>query len=138
MKNSVSNLSVLFCPYVARKATAHVDTKALNMCHQQQKGFRRIFIGITQPRNFTEVTRLLAEVKKTWLKATLKVIKNLTKNHIFLIEYPEKGYQVTPCVEVYKEKIKSGGSLDKLKLRIVVSRDLQTKEIIRETWYPTE
>ena len=45
---SVSHLRVLFCPCVVRKATAHVDTKRLNMRHQAQKVFRRIFVGIPQ------------------------------------------------------------------------------------------
>ena len=36
-KPSVSRLHVLFCPCVVRKATAHVDTKLLNMRHQAQK-----------------------------------------------------------------------------------------------------
>ena len=39
---------VLFCPCVVWKATAHVDTKTLNMRHQAQKGFRGIFVGIPQ------------------------------------------------------------------------------------------
>ena len=47
-KPSVSHLSVLFFPCVVRKATAHVGTKALNMRHQSQKGFRVIFVGIPQ------------------------------------------------------------------------------------------
>ena len=38
-KPSVSKLRVLFCPCVVRKATAHVETKVLNMSHQPQKGF---------------------------------------------------------------------------------------------------
>ena len=38
-KPSVSNLSVLFCPCVVWKATAHINKKALNMCHQAQKVF---------------------------------------------------------------------------------------------------
>ena len=38
-KPSVSHLRVLFCPCVVGKATAHVETKALNMRHQAQKGF---------------------------------------------------------------------------------------------------
>ena len=37
-KPSVSHLHVLFCPYVLQKATAHVETKTLNMRHQAQKG----------------------------------------------------------------------------------------------------
>ena len=46
-KPSVSHLRVLFCPGVVRKATAHVQTKTLNMRHQAQKGFCGIFLGIT-------------------------------------------------------------------------------------------
>ena len=38
-KPSVSYLRVLFCPCVVRKATAHVGTKSLNMCHQAQTLF---------------------------------------------------------------------------------------------------
>ena len=47
-KTSVSHLRVLFCPLVVRKATAHVDTKTLNMRHQAQKWFCGIFVGIPQ------------------------------------------------------------------------------------------
>ena len=47
-KPSVSNLCVLFCPCVVRKSTAHVETKTLNMCHQAQKGFHGIFVGIPE------------------------------------------------------------------------------------------
>ena len=39
---------VLFCPCVVRKATAHVDTKTLNIRHQAQKGFGGIFVGIPE------------------------------------------------------------------------------------------
>ena len=43
---------------------------------------------------------------------------------------PEKGDPVTPCIDVYIENIQSNGSLDKLKLRIVIIKDLHNKEII--------
>ena len=46
-KPSASHLSVLFCPCVVRKVRAHVEAKALNMCHQAQKGIFHIFVGIT-------------------------------------------------------------------------------------------
>ena len=36
-----------------------------------------------------------------------------------------------------KQKIHSDGSLDKLKLRIVVKGDLQNKDVIVYTWEPT-
>ena len=48
MKPSVSHLGMLFCPCVVCKATAQIDTKALNMCHQAQKGFHGIFDGIPE------------------------------------------------------------------------------------------
>ena len=36
-KPSVSHLCMLFCPCVVRKATAHIETKTLNMRHKAQK-----------------------------------------------------------------------------------------------------
>ena len=39
---------MLFCPCVVRKSTTHVETKALNMCHQAQKGLCSIFVGIPE------------------------------------------------------------------------------------------
>ena len=47
-KPSVSYLRVLLFPCVVQKANAHVDTNSLNMCHQSQKGFLGIFVGIPQ------------------------------------------------------------------------------------------
>ena len=55
-----------------------------------------------------------------------------------MIEDPKYGEPVTPCMGVYKAKIQSYGSLDKPKLRIVVRGDLQNKEMIGDTWSPTE
>ena len=92
---------------------------------------------IPEPRNFAEVTKLLENIRKPWLKATLKEIKNLINNQTFMIEEPKDGEPVTPCMDVYKEKIKSDGSLDKLKLRIVVRGDLQNKGMVGDTWSPT-
>ena len=40
-------------------------------------------------------------------------------------------------MDVYKKKNQSDGSLDKLKLRIVVRGDLQNKEMVGDTWSPT-
>ena len=47
-KSPLSYLLILFCPCVSQKTTAHVETKELNMCHQAQKGFCGIFVGIPQ------------------------------------------------------------------------------------------
>ena len=83
------------------------------------------------------MTKLSGNIKKTLLKATLKEIKNIIKNQTFLIGYQNEGEPVTPCMDVYKAKIQSDGSLENLKLRIVVRGDLQNKEIIGDTWSPT-
>ena len=71
------------------------------------------------------------------MKATPKEIKNLINNQTFMIEDPKDGEPVTPCMDVYKAKIQSDGSLDKLKLRFVVRGDLQNKEMVGDTWSPT-
>ena len=75
---------------------------------------------ITEPKLFSKVTKLSDDTKKPWLKATLKEIINLINNQTFIVEYPKKGEPITPCMDVYKEKIQSDGSLENLNLRIVV------------------
>ena len=86
-----------------------------------------------EPRNFAEVKKLSENIKKPWLKATLKEIKNLINNQTFMIEDPKDGEPVTPCMDVYKANIQYDGSLDKLKLIIVVRGDLQNKEMVGDT-----
>ena len=39
-------------------------------------------------------------------------------------------------MDVYKAKIKSDGSLDKLNFRIVVRVDLHNKELVGDNWSP--
>ena len=80
---------------------------------------------IPELRNFSEVTILLEDTKKPWIEATLKEINKLINNHNFRVQVPEKGESVTTCMDVYKSKIHFDGSLDKLKLRIVVIGDIQ-------------
>ena len=92
---------------------------------------------IPEPRNFAEVKKLSENIKKSWLKATLKEIKNIINNQTFLIEDQNEGEPVTPCMDVYKDQIQSDGSLDKLKLRIVVRGYFQNKEMVGDTWSPT-
>ena len=92
---------------------------------------------IPEPRNFAEVTKLSENIRKPWLKATIKEIENLINNQTFMIKDPNDGETVTPCMDFYKAKIQSDGSLDKLKLRIVVRGDMQNKEMVGDTWSPT-
>ena len=92
---------------------------------------------IPEPRNFSEVTKLSENINKPWLKATFKKIKNIINNQTFLIEDQNEGEPVTPCMDAYKAKIQYDGSLDKLKLRIVVRGDLQNKIMVGYTCSPT-
>ena len=71
------------------------------------------------------------------MKGTLKDIKNLINNQNFLIDEIEKGYPITPFMYVYKSNNQSYGSLDKLKLIIVVRVDLKNKENIGNAWDTT-
>ena len=77
------------------------------------------------------------QIKKPWLKETPKEIKNLINNQTFIIQDLKKGEPVTTCMNVYKKKIQSDESLDKLKLRVVVRGDFQNKELVGDTWSPT-
>ena len=96
-----------------------------------------VYHFIPEPRNFAEATKLSENISKPWIKATLKEIKNIIKNQTFLIVNKNEGESVTPCMDVYKAKIQSNGSLYKLKLRIVVRGNLQNKEMVGDTWSPT-
>ena len=89
---------------------------------------------IPEPRNFVEVKKLSENIKNPWLTSTLREIKNLINNQTFVIEYQNEGKPVTLCMDVYKAKIQSDGSLDKLKLRIVVRGNIQNKEMVKDTW----
>ena len=92
---------------------------------------------ITEPRNFSEVTRLSEYIRKPWIKETMKEVKNLINNKIFKVDGNTWRYRITLCMYVYKATIQYDGSLDKLKLRIVVRGDLQYKDSIGDAWSPT-
>ena len=54
---------------------------------------------IPDPRNFSDLNRFSYDIKKPWLKANLKEIKNLINNQTFLVQEPEKGEPVTPYMD---------------------------------------
>ena len=82
---------------------------------------------IPKPRNFAEVTKFSDDMKKFWLKATQKEIKNLISKQIILVQDPQKDEPGTQWMDVYKAKIQTGGTLDNLKLSIVVRGNMKTK-----------
>ena len=60
---------------------------------------------IPGPRKISEVTKLSENIRKPWLKATVKEIKNLINNQTFLIEDSNDGETLTPCMDFYKAKM---------------------------------
>ena len=50
------------------------------------------------------MTKLAENIRKPWLNATLKEIKNLINKQTFMIENPKDGEPVTPSMDVYKVK----------------------------------
>ena len=60
---------------------------------------------IPEPRNFEEVTRLSADIKKPWITSTQKQIRNIINTQNFLVDDPEKGEPVYPCTDIFKEKL---------------------------------
>jgi hypothetical protein len=76
-------------------------------------------------------------VRREWLKSVKKEIKTLVDCNTFLDDTMVPGEISTPVMDTYKVKIKSDGSLDKLKTRLVVRGDLQDKNITEDKWSPT-
>ena len=58
----------------------------------------------SRTQEFSEVTILPSDVQKARLKANLKYIINLINDQTFLMDNPEKGYPVTPFINIYKAK----------------------------------
>ena len=58
---------------------------------------------IPEPSNFSEVTRLPEDVKKAWLKETLKEIKELTNNQNFIIHNITRTFQKSWLKATLKE-----------------------------------
>jgi hypothetical protein len=54
----------------------------------------------------------------------------------YMIPYNRERPALQPW-EIFKVKIKSDGTLEKLKTRLVVRGDLQSKTISEDTWSPT-
>jgi len=76
-------------------------------------------------------------VRQEWLKAMKKEIKTLVNSGTFAIDTLKAGEISTPVMETFKVKVRSDGSLDKLKMQLVVRGDLQDKNITEDKWSPS-
>jgi hypothetical protein len=76
-------------------------------------------------------------IKEEWLRSVRKELKTLVDSGTFQEDIPHAGKTSTPVMEIFKVKVKSDGSLDKLKTRLVVRGDLQDKNITEDKWSST-
>ena len=85
------------------------------------------------PKSIRDVLKMTDEVvHQEWLKAIKKEIKMLVDSGTFVADTLKTGEISTPVMETFKDKVKSDGSLDKLKMRLVVQGDLQDKNITED------
>jgi predicted transcriptional regulator len=76
-------------------------------------------------------------VKAEWMKSVKKELKTLIDSGTFAFDKMNPGKTSTPMMEIVKEKMKSDGSLDKLKTRMVVRGDLQNGTQAEDKLSPT-
>jgi hypothetical protein len=91
------------------------------------------------PKNILEVLQIKdSKVRRAWLHAYRQELKVLiVTSNSFSIEDLSEGEKAIPVLETNKIKYKSDGSLDKLKVRIVVRGDLQDNTTSEDKWSPT-
>jgi hypothetical protein len=90
------------------------------------------------PKTLHDILKLPEEVvQQEWLKSVKKEFKTLVTPKTFVLGKLQKGEVSTLVEEIFKVKIKSDGSLDKLKMHMVVQGDLQDKNITEDKWSPT-
>ena len=82
---------------------------------------------IPEPRNFAEVTRLPADIKKSLIEIKFKTYEKLNQQSDLYNGIPREG-RASDTMHVWIQvKIQSYGSLDKLKLRTLIIGDFQNK-----------
>jgi hypothetical protein len=76
-------------------------------------------------------------VRTMWLKSVKAELKTLFDAYTFILDSIREDETSTPVMEIFKVKINSDGTLDKLKTQIVVRGDLQGKSTMEDKWSPT-
>jgi hypothetical protein len=75
-------------------------------------------------------------VKNEWLKSVRKELKTLVDSNTFHAEKMQPGEVSTPVMEIFKVKVQSDGSLDRLKTWLAVRGDLQDNTITEDKGSP--
>ena len=88
---------------------------------------------LPEPRNIKEFRKLSKPIQQRWLAAIKKEVLNLVNNDTFKAGTIQEGERPIPTMVVFKAKVTSKGTLDKLKVRIVARGDMMAKEE-EDTW----
>ena len=96
-------------------------------------------IFMPPPPNMNAVLRIQNhKVRRAWIRACKKEIATLIDHKTFKLVDPPKGTKIIPVMEDLRVKILEDGSLDKLKVRIVVRGDIQRRfQDSVNNWSPT-
>jgi DNA primase len=90
------------------------------------------------PRTIRDIMKLPeGYVKAEWMKSVKKELKTLIDSGTFAFDKMNPSETITPMKEIFKVKMMSDGSLDKLKTRMVVRGDLQNGTLAEDKWSPT-
>jgi len=89
------------------------------------------------PSNLRAVLKIRdAIIREAWLRAYRRELKTLIESGTFRPETPLPDESSTPIMDLNVVKLRSDGTLDKLKNRLVVRGDLQ-KNLDEDKWSPT-
>jgi hypothetical protein len=90
------------------------------------------------PKTIRDIVKMPpGTVREERLKSVRKELKKLVDSGTFQEDTLHEGETSTPVMETFRDKVKSDGSLDKLKTQLVVRGDLQDKNITEDKWSPT-
>jgi len=85
------------------------------------------------PKSIRDIIKLTdGFVKNEWMKSVRKELKTLVDSNMFVFNDMKEGETSTPTMEIFKVKVKSNGSLDKLKTRLVIRGDLQNGQLLED------
>jgi hypothetical protein len=125
MANSVSDMGLLTA------CQAEAKEPPINLNDVDPSSFMPPPMGIRSVLKMSDL-----KIGEAWLRAYQKEVKTLIDAEIFALDKPKDGEPVIPTMETNKVKIKSDGSLNKLKCKVVVRGGLRDTAM-EDSWSPT-
>ena len=89
------------------------------------------------PEGWRQILRLPDRIKKAWLRALhSELILLIIDKKCFKPSLPGADDPIIPVTAKFRSKIKSDGTIDKLKARVCMRGDLQAELVDFDTWCP--